>query len=63
MRTVQEILQDIQKSTYQKTQRNIAENVLMTQGSYNCKKCKDTGVIYNVETNTAKICECQEKVR
>lgn len=35
----------------------------MTQGSYNCKKCKDTGVIYNVETNTAKICECQEKVR
>lgn len=63
MRTVQEILQDIQKSTYQKTQQNIVENALTTQDSYNCKKCKDTGVIYNAETNTAKICECQEKVR
>lgn len=36
---------------------------MTTQDFYNCKKCRDTGVIYNTETNTAKICECQEKVR
>lgn len=63
MRTVQEILQDIQKSICQKTLPNIEENVLTTQDFYNCIKCKDTGVIYNPKTNTAQICECQEKVR
>lgn len=33
------------------------------QDSYNCAKCRDTGIIYDAETNTARICECQEKVR
>lgn len=35
----------------------------MIQDSYNCSKCKDTGIIYDAKTNTARICECQEKVR
>jgi DNA replication protein DnaC len=28
---------------------------------YRCNKCKDTGYVYDPETNTAKICECMKK--
>ena len=35
----------------------------MTQGLFECEKCQDTGIIYNYETNTARICECEERKR
>lgn len=33
----------------------------MIQDLYKCQKCKDTGFIYDTSTNSASICECQEK--
>lgn len=35
----------------------------MTATSYECDKCKDTGIIYNKKTNSARICECEERKR
>lgn len=63
MRTVQEIIRDIQKSTYQRTSQSTTARQSTIVDSYNCAKCKDTGIIYDAKTNTARICECQEKVR
>lgn len=31
--------------------------------SYECSKCKDTGIIYDAKTNSARICECEERRR
>lgn len=33
----------------------------MKQESFSCNKCKDTGFIYNPETNSGIVCECEEK--
>ena len=35
----------------------------MTATLYECEKCKDTGIIYNAKTNSARICECEERRR
>lgn len=43
--------------------QNTTAKKSMIQDSYNCEKCKDTGIIYDAKTNTARICECQEKLR
>lgn len=33
----------------------------MTQDLYSCDKCQDKGYIYNPATNSARLCECEEK--
>lgn len=36
---------------------------MTTQGLYECEKCKDTEMIFDIETQTAKVCECAERKR
>lgn len=35
----------------------------MTQDLYECDKCKDTEIIFDIKTQTARQCECAEKKR
>lgn len=37
------------------------KNGISQKLTFECPKCKDTGIIYNPKTNSAYICECQER--
>lgn len=36
---------------------------MTTQDLYECAKCKDTEMIFDIKTQTAKVCECAERKR
>lgn len=51
----------IVESIYQRISTNQKQEESTTANLYKCSKCQDTGFIINKNTNTATICDCQEK--
>lgn len=63
MDELQTILENIRQSILKRSNIKETEKKLTIQSSYSCDKCQDRGYIYNPITNSARICDCEERKR
>ena len=63
MDEINRIIANIRQSICQETSQSQQEMKSTTQDLYECDKCKDTEMIFDIKTQTARQCECAEKKR